>query len=102
MGQTFSNHPYENTRLCFASRVGPAGKKWAWTELTISLYPQYLIGIHDFSVVGKATGYGLDDRGVGVRVPVEARFFSSARRPDRFWDPPNLLSNGYRGLFPQG
>jgi hypothetical protein len=34
---------------------------------------------------GIATGYGLDDRGVGVRVPVGARIFSSPRRPDRFW-----------------
>jgi hypothetical protein len=34
-------------------------------------------------VVGIATGYRLDDRGVGVRVPVEVRFSSSARRPDR-------------------
>jgi hypothetical protein len=54
------------------------------------------------SVVGIATGYGLDGRGVGVRVPVEARFFSSSRRPDRLWVPLNLLSNGYRGLFPWG
>jgi hypothetical protein len=30
-----------------------------------------------------ATGYRLDDRGVGVRVPVESRTFSSPRRPDR-------------------
>jgi hypothetical protein len=45
------------------------------------------------STVGIATGYGLDDREVGVRVPVE----SSPRRPDRLWGPPNLLSNGYGG-----
>jgi hypothetical protein len=35
------------------------------------------------SVVGIATVYGLDDRGVEVRVPVESRIFSSLRRPDR-------------------
>jgi hypothetical protein len=51
-------------------------------------------------VVGIATGYGLNDRGVGVRVPVGSKIFSSPRRPDRFWGPPNLLSNGYRWLFP--
>jgi hypothetical protein len=32
---------------------------------------------------GIATGYGLDERGVGVRVLVGSRIFSSARRPDR-------------------
>jgi hypothetical protein len=45
------------------------------------------------SSVGIATGDGLDDRVVGVRVPVESRIFSSPRRPER------LLSNGYRGSF---
>jgi hypothetical protein len=32
---------------------------------------------------GVETGYGLDDRGVGVRVLVGPRSFSSPRRPDR-------------------
>jgi hypothetical protein len=35
------------------------------------------------SVVGIATSYGLDDRGVGVRVPVGSKIFSSPDRPDR-------------------
>jgi hypothetical protein len=43
------------------------------------------------SSVGIATGYGLDDRGGGVRVPVGSRIFTSPYRPDRLWGPPNLL-----------
>jgi hypothetical protein len=35
------------------------------------------------SVVGIATSYGLDDQGVGIRVPVGSRMFSSPNRPDR-------------------
>jgi hypothetical protein len=46
------------------------------------------------SAVGIATGYWLGDRGVGVRVPVGSRFFTSACRPDRVWGPPKVL-----GLF---
>jgi hypothetical protein len=45
------------------------------------------------SAVRIATSYGLDDRGVGVRVPVGSRIFFSPRCPDRLWGPPNLLSN---------
>jgi hypothetical protein len=37
------------------------------------------------SAVGIATGYGLDSREVGVRVPVGARFFRSPSRLHRFW-----------------
>jgi hypothetical protein len=33
------------------------------------------------SSVGIATGYGLDDRGVGIRVPVGSRIFSSPQCP---------------------
>jgi hypothetical protein len=51
--------------------------------------------------VGSATGYGLDDGGVEVRVPAGSRIFSFPRRPDRFGEPPadaDLLSDtqGYR------
>jgi hypothetical protein len=45
------------------------------------------------SVFGIATGYGMDDREVTVRVPVGSRIFFSPFRPDRLWGPPNLLLN---------
>jgi hypothetical protein len=38
-------------------------------------------------IVDIATGYWLDDRGVGIRVPVGSRIFSSPRRPNRLWGP---------------
>jgi hypothetical protein len=50
------------------------------------------------SAVDIATGYGLDDQGVRVRVLVGTIIFSSPCNPDRLWGPPNLLSNGYQGL----
>jgi hypothetical protein len=46
------------------------------------------------SVVGIATGYGLEGRGVGVRVLVGSRMFSSPRRPDRLW--------GHRASYSMG
>jgi hypothetical protein len=49
------------------------------------------------SLVGIATSYGLDDRGIGIRVPVGSRIFFPPRCPGRLWGPPNLLSIGYRG-----
>jgi hypothetical protein len=63
-----------------------------------SLYPAPDIYRSRDSSVGIATGYGLDDRGVGVRVPVGSRIFSSPRLPDRLWGPPNRGG----GLFPRG
>jgi hypothetical protein len=53
------------------------------------------------SAVGIVTGYWLDGRGVGGRVPVGSRFLSSPRRPDRFWGSPSLLSNENRD-YPSG
>jgi hypothetical protein len=50
------------------------------------------------STVGMPTCYGLDGRGVGVRVPVEVWFFSSLRHPDRFGFLRSQL-NGYQGSF---
>jgi hypothetical protein len=44
------------------------------------------------TVVSIATGYGLDDRGVGVRVPVGTRIFTSSCHPDRLLDSHSILS----------
>jgi hypothetical protein len=49
------------------------------------------------SSFGIGTDHELDDRGVGVRVPLESRIFFSPRRPILLWDPPSLLSNGCWG-----
>jgi hypothetical protein len=65
-------------------------------KLIVSLFVVYILyvvqGSGD-SAVGRAAGYGMDDRGVGRGAP---------RRSERFWGPPSLLSNGYWGLFPRG
>jgi hypothetical protein len=70
------------------------------TQTTV-LFTHISIGSQD-SVVCIATGYGLDNRGVGVWVPVGSRILSSPCRPDWLCGQPNHLSNGYRGLFPRG
>jgi hypothetical protein len=45
---------------------------------------------------------GWTTRRVGVQFPVGSRIFPSPHRPNRLWDPPSLLSSGYRGLFTRG
>jgi hypothetical protein len=54
-----------------------------------------------YRAVGIATGYGLGDRGVGVRVLIEARIFTS-RRPEMLWGPSNPYSMGTGGSFSGG
>jgi hypothetical protein len=86
------------TILIIIGEESCTSEKMSNTILVLWISHTYRGGSRD-SVVGIATGYGLDDREIGVRVPVGPRIFSSPLRPDRLWDPPNLLSKGYRGLF---
>jgi hypothetical protein len=83
---------------------------WASTACYRDSFTFLPFGLHTEIVVKSLTKeiffmshtYGLDDRGVGVRVLVGSRIFSPPRRPDGMWGPPNLLSNGYRGGFLPG
>jgi hypothetical protein len=54
------------------------------------------------SSVDTAIGYGLDGRGVGVRVPVGSRIFSSPCRPYRLWGPPTSYPMGTEGSYLEG
>ena len=56
----------------------------------------YISGWVSGSVVGIATAYGLDGPGIECRW---GEIFRTS--PDRPWDPPSLLYNGYR-VFPEG
>jgi hypothetical protein len=40
------------------------------------------------------------ERGVGIRVPVGSRIFSTPYRPDRLWGPPSLYPVGTGALSP--
>jgi hypothetical protein len=77
--------------MLFGSKREEVRRKWE------QLHNEYIHNGSRDSAVGIATG-----RGVGARVPIGARNFTSSRRPDRLWGPPSLLSNGYGGLFPRG
>jgi hypothetical protein len=52
--------------------------------------------------VGISTGYGLNNRGVEVRVPIGSSIFSSPRRPDRLCCPPSLYPMDTGDSFPGG
>jgi hypothetical protein len=81
-------------RMCNIPRKWQQEARRKCTTRIFIVYNGYQIPLMSRdSVVGIATSYGLDDRGVGVRVPVGSRIFFS---------PPNLLFNGYGGFFPGG
>jgi hypothetical protein len=65
----------------------------SWTAHSVKLAIQDASG-NRRNEVDIATDYGLDDRGIGFRVPVESRMFISAYYVDRFWGPPSLLAIG--------
>jgi hypothetical protein len=67
--------------------------------MLLLLIPSNYGGSRD-SAVGIGTGYRQDGRGVGVRIPVGSRIFSSIHHPDWLWDPPSLLPMGTGGSFP--
>jgi hypothetical protein len=88
---------------------GENKQKEAESMAVICIYTQIpKIHIYQFrnrsrdSAVGIATSYLLDDRAVAVRVTVGARIFSSPRRPDRLWGPPNPYPMCTGGCFPGG
>jgi hypothetical protein len=54
------------------------------------------------SVVNIDTGFTLDDRRVGVLVPVGSRIITSQYYPDQHWGPHSLVTNGYGGSFHGG
>jgi hypothetical protein len=66
----------------------------------------YSLSLHIYmsrdSSVGIATGYELNDRVVGDRVPVGSIISSSPRRPDPLWGPPASYLMGTGGSFPEG
>jgi hypothetical protein len=86
--------------LRFMNRTAYIGPKRTNLILDPLILAQVLLpnGKMDSSV-GIAPGYGLDDRGVGVRVPVRLRIFSSPRRPDRLWVHLTSYPMGTRGSF---
>jgi hypothetical protein len=60
--------------------------------LTKSWPSECNFGIYLRSAVGIATGYGLDNLEVGVRVPVRSRIFFFPCCPDQLW----ALSSGVK------
>jgi hypothetical protein len=89
--------------ICFSTMIFTVTRGWhnrpGVAAVPIASQTELKKKIYRYSIVGIATSYGMDDPGVGVRVPVGARIFPSPRRPHRLCGPPNLVSNGYRGAL---
>jgi hypothetical protein len=54
------------------------------------------------SVVGIATGFGLNNQDVGAQALIWSRILTFPYHPDRLLGVHLVLSNGYWGLFPCG
>jgi hypothetical protein len=82
-------------------------QNWWWFRGYWSLNIQVWTCMHcniclriNICAVGIATGYGLDDQGVGVQVLVGSRIFSTSSRPDLGSTQPPI--QWVLGAFPQG
>jgi hypothetical protein len=73
--------PYFCPKVCSNNRTLIKINIHTYTSLTRPINPSSQQAALVLS--GIATSYGLGDRGVGVRVPVGSRIFSSPNRPDR-------------------
>jgi hypothetical protein len=105
--QNLSEYPQSST-LEISSRFWSSETQRSMLMLGKNLLPLFLHSTYSIfmgrgSSVGLANGYGLDNRGVGVRVPVEPRIFTSPHRPDQLWRPSSLQSKELlAGIFPPG
>jgi hypothetical protein len=71
-----------------------------FTQVCLVELGRCIIFLLRHSAVGIETGYRLNDRQVGVRVPVGSTIFTSPCRPDRLWGPPTSCTKGTGGSFP--
>jgi hypothetical protein len=73
--------------------------KYISSPFSLSLF----LFFFSFSIPGTGieTGFWLDYREAGVRVPEMSRFFSALQRPNRLYNPHTLLSNGFRMFIPR-
>jgi hypothetical protein len=80
---SYINEAFEITLLSLSTR-SKLSVVFFGPTVNAELVPKFHFAFHISrdSSVGIASSYGLDDRGVGVRVPVGSRLFSSPRRPD--------------------
>jgi hypothetical protein len=69
-------------------------------NISLNIVNAFIIGTNRGSVVGIATGYGLDDRRVGVRVPVQSRILTSPYRQTGIGIHPTPYITGTGGSFP--
>jgi hypothetical protein len=91
------NNPFEELKYCFINCA-----IYSSSHKDIGFFNWINPSKSRVSAVGIVTGYDLDDREVGVRVPVGSRIFYLPYHPDLIWHSSNLLYNGHRGLFPRG